>query len=318
MTLQRAAMRAALATLLGAMLNLAASILVQAQPSTPGQGPMLREGTAIKVSEHVFVIPDNGVPGVPNVGIIVGRNATLVVDTGLGRRNGQIVVNEVSKVGGNTAAVYLVTTHVHPEHDLGAQAFPASTKMVRSRAQVSEITELGQQTADAFRKRSDVMRELLEGAEFRSADVIFEDEHRLDLGGVRVRLLAMGPNHTPGDTAIFVEGDGVLFSGDVAMKALPAFASPKSSLGHWLTSLDRLEKLGPHVVVPSHGPTGDTAFIVNYRQFLTRVRDRTAALKAEGKSVEQVTEILVAELKPQYGDSGRMNGAIRVAYAEAR
>jgi hypothetical protein len=36
-----------------------------------------------KVSDHVWAII-----GFPNVGIIVGDNATLVVDTGLGRRNG--------------------------------------------------------------------------------------------------------------------------------------------------------------------------------------------------------------------------------------
>ena len=48
------------------------------QAAAPSQGPMVREGAAVKVSEHVFVIPDNGVPGVPNVGIVVGRKATLV------------------------------------------------------------------------------------------------------------------------------------------------------------------------------------------------------------------------------------------------
>ena len=39
----------------------------------------------------------------------------------------------------------------------------------------------------------------------------------LDLGGVRVRFLVVGPTHTRGDTGFFVEGDGVLFSGDVVM-----------------------------------------------------------------------------------------------------
>jgi len=310
--------KAALTSLLGAMLTLAASILVHAQPPAPAQGPMVREGATTKLSDHVFIIPDNSVPGVPNVGIIVGRNATLVVDTGLGRHNGQVVVNEVAKVAANPATLYLVTTHVHPEHDLGAQAFPASTKMIRSRAQVNEIAELGQQTADAFRKRSEIKKELLQGAEFRAADVTFEDEHRLDLGGVHVRLLAVGPNHTPGDTAIFVEEDRVLFSGDVAMKALPAFASPKSSLDQWLKSLDRLEALKVRIIVPSHGPTGDAAFLANYRQYLTSVRGRTAALKAEGKTLEEATQIVAGELKTQYGDSGRMTGAIRAAYAEAK
>lgn len=281
------------------------------------RGPMVREGATVKVSEHVYVIPDDGVPGVPNVGIIVGKKATLVIDTGLGRDNGAIVLRETQKVSGKTD-IYLATTHVHPEHDLGAHAFPASTKMIRSQAQVSEIAEFGQQTADAFRKRSPVMMQLLEGAEFRKADITFDKEHMLDLGGVKVRILAVGPNHTPGDTVFFVQNENVLFSGDVAMKGLPAFASPKASLSQWLESLNKLDALKSTLIVPSHGPQGDASFIANYRRYLTQVRDRAVALKAEGKTLEQATQAIAAELKDQYADTGRMAGAVRTAYAEAR
>jgi glyoxylase-like metal-dependent hydrolase (beta-lactamase superfamily II) len=102
------------------------------------------------------------------------------------------------------------------------------------------------------------------------------------------------------------------------MKPLPAFASPKSSLSHWLASLDKLEALKPRIVVPSHGPNGDASYISGYRQYLTSVRDRTAAAKASGKSVEEATQIVVGELKQQYADTGRINGAVRTAYAEAK
>ncbi|HYM36562.1 MAG TPA: MBL fold metallo-hydrolase [Steroidobacteraceae bacterium] len=299
--------------LLGTILLLAA----HAQQPPASAGPMVREGGAEKISDHVFVISDNSVPGVPNVGIIVGKKGTLVVDTGLGKRNGETVMKEVHRVTGKDPQ-YLVTTHVHPEHDLGAQAFPAATKMIRSKDQVAEIAEFGQTTADAFRKRSEVMKNLLEGAEFRKADVTFDKEHRVDLGGVHVKLMAMGSNHTPGDTAILIEEDHVLFSGDIAMKGLPAFASPKSSLEHWLQSLDRLDALKPRIVVPSHGPTGDAGFIANYRQYLTQVRQRTMALKVEGKSLEETTQLVTAELKDKFGDAGRMGGAIRTAYTEAK
>jgi glyoxylase-like metal-dependent hydrolase (beta-lactamase superfamily II) len=292
----------------------AASSFAQ-QPAAP-RPPMVRAGVTVKVSDHVYVIPDDSVPGVPNVGIIVGKRFTLIVDTGLGRKNGQTVLDETLKVSGKTK-LYLVTTHVHPEHDLGAQAFPDSTKMIRSQAQVDEIAEVGQRTADAFRSRSAVMKDLLEGAEFRKADITFDKEYKLDLGGVRVTLLSIGPDHTVGDTAIFVEQDKVLFAGDVAMKGLPMFASPKSSLTHWLISLDQLEALRPRVIVPSHGPMGDANFIADYRHYLTQVRDRTAALKAQGQTLEQVTQAVPAELKEQYPDAGRMTGAIRAAYAEA-
>jgi glyoxylase-like metal-dependent hydrolase (beta-lactamase superfamily II) len=87
------------------------------------QPPLIKEGVTEKVSEHVYAIPDGSVPLVPNVGIIVGSKGTLVVDTGLGARNGEAIMREVAKVrkGGD---LYLAVTHFHPEHDLGAGGFP--------------------------------------------------------------------------------------------------------------------------------------------------------------------------------------------------
>lgn len=279
-------------------------------------GPIIQANTAVKISEHVYVIPDNSVPGVPNVGIIVGDEATLIIDTGLGYKNGLIVFEEAKKISGNNP-LFLVTTHIHPEHDLGAHAFPENIQMIRSLDQIGEIKEFGMRTANVFRNRSSIMKDLLEGAQFRDADIEFEKEYKLDLGGVQVRLLALGPNHTPGDTATYVEEDKVLFSGDVVMKGLPAFASPKSSLTHWLNSLDRLEALHAEIFVPSHGPMGGTELITQYRHYLTTVKDRTHEMKSAGLSIEQISAKLSPELQQQFSESRRISGAIQRAYAEA-
>ena len=162
---------------------------------------------------------------------------------------------EVAKKLGDTRALYLVTTHFHPEHDLGAQAFPENTTLIRSNDQVKDIAEFGLQLAQVFARRSAVEAELLKNADFRKANVTFDRDYALDLGGVKVQLIAMGANHTRGDTAMWVELDRVLFSGDVAMRPQPAFASPYSTIRQWLSSLDKLEALKPAVIVPSHGPT---------------------------------------------------------------
>ncbi len=299
---------------------LALAVLSQptaAQPPGGGADPLIREGQTRKVSDHVWVIPDNSVPMVPNVGIIIGSKATLVIDTGMGARNGETVMREVAKVSRN-AEIYLVATHFHPEHDLGAGGFPASVKMIRSQEQVKDIEEFGLTQRDQFAARSPLNAELLKGATFRKADILFDQERMLDLGGVQVRFIAMGSaNHTRGDTAIMVQPDAVLFSGDDAMSGAPAFASPYSNLAHWLASLDRLDALKPKVVVPSHGPVGDAGFIAGYRSLFITVRDRATALKREGKTVDETVATVSGELTPRW-DRGRVGGAIRAAYAEAR
>ena len=284
-------------------------------PAAPPVPPLIREGVTEKISPHVYVIPDNSVPMVPNVGIVVGSRATLVIDTGLGARNGEAVMREVGKVSRN-AELYLVTTHVHPEHDLGAGGFPATTKMIRSKDQVDEIAASGLEMAKRFAGISPLHAELLQGAEFRKADITFEKEHTLDLGGVTVRFLAMGFNHTRGDTATFVEPDTVLFSGDVAMKLLPAVGAG-ASLSQWIASQDRMAALAPARVVPSHGAMGDASIMAETRRFVSTVQSRAAALKQAGKSLDEVLAALQTELAPAFGASPRMGGTIRAAYAQA-
>jgi glyoxylase-like metal-dependent hydrolase (beta-lactamase superfamily II) len=279
--------------------------------------PIVKVEGLRQISAHVHIIPDNSVPAVPNVGYVVGERAVLVIDTGLGPPNGAAVYEVAKKLAG-AKAIYLVTTHVHPEHDLGAQAFPDTAKLIRSTDQVKDIAASGLQLAKVFAGRSAVHAELLKDADFRKADITFERDYDLDLGGVRARLAAMGPNHTLGDTIIWIESDRVLFSGDIAMRPQPAFASPHSSLRQWLASLDRLEQLNPAIIVPSHGPTGDgTAFITRYRDYLTEVRDRTAGEKRAGRSADQAVEAVTSAFGERAPDKGRLGGAIKGAYGEA-
>ena len=235
-----------------------------AAQQAPRPDPLVRENSTQKVGDHVYVIPDNSVPLVPNVGIVVGTTGALVIDTGMGARNGATVLREAQKVAGSKT-LYLATTHVHPEHDLGAHAFPASTKMIRAEAQVQEIADDGLTTTERFKATSPFNAELLKDAQFRKADITFKDGYDLDLGGVTVRLMAMGFNHTKGDTAFFVEPDGVLFAGDIVMMRLPNVSGPESRVQQWLSSLDKLEALKPKLIVPSHGPNGDVAMIAAYR-----------------------------------------------------
>ncbi len=281
------------------------------------QAPIVKVDGLRQISARVHIIPDNSVPAVPNVGYVVGDRAVLVIDTGLGPPNGAAVYEVAKKLAG-AKPLYLVTTHVHPEHDLGAQAFPATTSLIRSADQVKDIAEFGLQLAKVFATRSATHAELLKDADFRKADITFERNYDLDLGGVRAQIIAMGPNHTAGDTIIWIESEHILFAGDLAMRAQPAFASPHSSLRQWLASLDRLEALKPAIIVPSHGPSGDgSGFIAGYRAYLTEVRDRTAAEKRAGRSVEQAVEAVTAAFGDRAPDKARLAGAIKATYAES-
>jgi len=295
-----------------------AAALAAAQPAPAD--PLIRDSAIAKVSEHVHVISDLDVGLVPNVGIIVGTRATLVVDTGLGPRNGETVRRVTGSVSTN-AELYVVSTHFHPEHALGESAFPSSAKIIRARAQQQDIDEFGLALAKTFSGRSATTAALLEGAEFRKADIIFDREHTLDLGGVRVRLLSLGPTHTRGDTVVWVEGDRILFAGDVVMnRTFVAFASPYSSVKAWLADFYQLEPLHPVKVVPSHGRVGDASLIADQRTMMTAIQARAVELKRQGKSADETASAVQTEFQAKYPDwaaPARVGSIARTAYMEA-
>ena len=302
-------------------LTIAGALLVApalAAQQTPPPDPLVKEGVTVKVADHTFVIPDGNVGLVPNVGIVVGSRATLVIDPGLGKRNGETVLREVAKVSRN-AEVYIASTHFHAEHTTGYLAFPASAKYVNSRVQEAEFAEGGAQQIQAFSRRSPMTAELLQGATGRKVDINFDRDHTLDLGGVRVRFLVVGPTHTRGDTALLVEGDSVLFAGDVVMNQSFLAAGAATSMKAWLAAFDAFDRMRPRTIVPSHGAVGDAALIAANRAVMTAVQTRARELKAQGRTADDTATTVQRELEAQHPGWPRANGiaaAARAAYAE--
>src|SRR6202167_3193104 len=171
--------------------------------------PMVSEDTT-KISDHVWAIM-----GFPNIAIVVGSRATLVVDTGLGPKNGATAARVAAKLAPNNTKLFLTTTHFHPEHAAGEPGFPPGTILIRDAVQQQEMEKHGQEMIDMFSQRSPQNKELLAGVVLRPPDVIFDQEATIDLGGVTARLLWFGGAHTKRDELTSVEPDRTLVSGDV-------------------------------------------------------------------------------------------------------
>jgi glyoxylase-like metal-dependent hydrolase (beta-lactamase superfamily II) len=289
-------------------------------PQTPPPpDPLVRENVTVKLAAHSYVIPDGNVGLVPNVGIVAGSRGTLVIDPGLGRRNGETVLREVAKISKSTE-VHIASTHFHAEHTTGYIAFPASAKYINSIVQEAEFEQGGMQMVKMFSGRSPATAEILKDAARRPAAVTFDRTYTLDLGGVRVRFLVVGPTHTRGDTAFFVEGDDVLFAGDVIMNNSFLAATAVSSMKAWLAAFDALEALKPRTIVPAHGEVGPGAIIAANRGLMQAVQARARALKAEGRTADEVSKVVQSEFQAQHPGWPRANGlaaAARAAYAEA-
>src|SRR6266699_3673877 len=133
-----------------------AAITATAAFAQQGQ-PMVSENTT-KISDHVWAIM-----GFPNIAIVVGNRATLVVDTGMGPKNGTTAARVAAKLAPNNQKLFLTTTHFHPEHAAGEPGFPASTILIRNAVQQQEMEKHGQEVMDRFRNNSAQNRDLLAG-----------------------------------------------------------------------------------------------------------------------------------------------------------
>lgn len=275
--------------------------------------PVLVEDT-VRVSDNVWAIM-----GFPNIGIVVGNRATLVVDTGLGPGNGATVARVVAKLARGDQKLFLTTTHFHPEHAAGEGGFPAGTILIRDAVQQTEMELHGREMLDMFASRSALQKQLLENATLRTPDITFETELKVDLGGVTVRLLWFGSAHTKGDELTFVEPDRTLISGDVVQnKVVPNIFGDGGTPSSWLAVLDKVAALNALHVLPDHSAPGDGSMVALEKRFISDLRNRALELKKQGVSADDAGKQLGAEFKMKYADWPNMNvtGFVRSIYAE--
>jgi glyoxylase-like metal-dependent hydrolase (beta-lactamase superfamily II) len=275
--------------------------------------PVLGEDT-VKVSDHVWAVM-----GWPNVAIVVGNRATLIVDTGLGPRNGATVARVAAKLAPGSQKLFLTTTHFHPEHAGGDAGLPTGTILIRNAVQQREMELHGTEMIDLFAGRSAQFKELLANATFRRPDITFEQEAQLDLGGVTARLLWFGGAHTKGDELTFVEPDRTLVSGDVVQnKIVPGIFRDGGTPASWLAVLDKVAALNALHVLPDHSAPGDGSLVTLEKQFISDLRNSALELKKNGVTVDDAGKRLEGEFKTKYPTWPSMTvaGFVRSIYAE--
>ena len=303
-------------------MRLIIAFLVAAAAFGQFPSPKLTEVTT-KVSEHVFMTT-----GFPNVIYVVGDDATLVVDTGLGAGNGALVAR-VAKRLSKGPKLFLTTTHYHPEHAAGIGGFPPETILIRPAVQQRELEKEGEQTMTFFRNSPQFGPSLQGLGPLRPPDVTFDAEAKLELGGgVTVRLMFLGAGHTASDELIFVDPDRALITGDIVQnKVVPAVSSSGGSFASWLTVLDKLVPLEPRVVVPTHSKVGDASLITSEAAFIRDMQGRAAALKRSGASAAEAIAQLTEVFKTNYPEwaantdwpnMNSMTGLVNRLYAEVR
>ncbi|MEV7276211.1 MBL fold metallo-hydrolase [Streptomyces sp. NPDC093111] len=207
------------------------------------------------------------------VGLVIGRDAVLLYDTGATLAQGAELRTQVGALTGCRRVTHIALSHPHFDHVMGTAVFSGAEVFGAAGLDTLLPREREELCTDAVRHGVDA-RAAAEAAEILVAPRhTVSGEWTLDLGGRQVLLANIGPGHSGHDLALFVPGaPEVVFCGDLVEESGEPQAGPDAIPGRWPAALDRLLSLGgpDAVYVPGHGAVVDAAFVRRQREELAR------------------------------------------------
>lgn len=199
-----------------------------------------------------------------SVGLLIGEQTALVVDTRSNPEQGSELRAAVAAV--TRLSCQVVLTHAHFDHCLGTEAFLPAPVWAHPRCRDDLARGGAAQYAEAlaWAGTHGLPREP------EPVTPVVPDRTvpaEIDLGGHRVLVTHPGPGHTDHDVVVWSPGTGVLFAGDlVEQGADPDFTDAYPL--EWPAAVSTLLRLGPRVVVPGHGEPVNTGFVAGQRDAL--------------------------------------------------
>ena len=294
------------ATLGAAVLGSALGVRAAAQP--PGPRPPTVDTSNLKeIADGVWVVGDHRTVLVPNIGIVVGREAALVVDTGLGPANGERVFALARRLAGRRRMM-LTMTHFHPEHGYGAQAFQPDATIVYNRVQRDELQQKGQFYIDLFRRmQGKAVADALDGTRLVTPHRVYDGPRtEIDLGGRTVELHATGAAHTRGDQVVFLPRERILFAGDLIEERMfpifPWFPPQDADIdgARWMSVLRGFSRFDPAVIVPGHGDPGGMSIALALASQMEVVDRGVRTRRARGQTAAEILAAYKPEIVAAY------------------
>ncbi|MGV9817539.1 MBL fold metallo-hydrolase [Nocardia xishanensis] len=274
----------------------------------PFPDPVVETANVEEVARDLVVIANRNVDLVPNIGVIGGSHSVLVVDTGLGPRNAEKVLNFASEYA-RGRRLYLTTTHFHPEHAFGAHAFTGAATYLVNTAQAEDLATKGEGYLAMFTQLGEPVARELDSTRIPVPDFTYDGGYELDLGGRTVLLQPTGRAHSKGDQVVTVPDVDVMFTGDLAeagqFAIFPWFPPHDTDVSgiRWIEVVKRLAEQRPRVVVPGHGDVGGARLLADVRDYLTELRDETWVRRDSAVAEETVAEevrALMIERHPEW------------------
>ena len=243
--------------------------------------------TAVGDGCHAWIQP-NGEWFESNAGLVTGDGESALIDTLADLALTQRMLDAFAGLTSDAPIGTVVNTHSDADHVYGNQLV-ADAEIVSSRRSTELIRRQDPGSFKGFERLARAMRlvgrlpmpvvgslplpllprvrirsiggyigDMLAPFDFDGIDIAaptreFEGELSVDVGGRRLRLIEVGPAHTPGDLFVHVPDAGVVYTGDILFVG----GTPIMWAGpviNWIVAIERLLDLDADTFVPGHGP----------------------------------------------------------------
>ncbi len=212
-------------------------------------------------SVYACLQKDRGL-GWSNSGLI-NRAGGLVIDTFWDLPHTRELIENYSRVW-KTPARRVVNTHHNGDHCWGNQLFEGAEIIghrLCAEGMKNESPELLQMMKGMAGNEDAALagfaRALKEwdftGITPTPPTTFIEGRMNLNLEGLDVHLIHVGPAHTGGDVVVHLPEQRVVFTGDVLFRRCTPIGWD-GTFAKWTQALDDIVALAPEVIVPGHGP----------------------------------------------------------------
>jgi cyclase len=237
-----------------------------------GFGPS--ELTLVKVTDNIYTIRD---AGSGNASLLVGDEGAILIDAKFPQNHDGIMkfIKQVT----DAPLLYLINTHMHPDHTGGNAA----------------MQDIGAHVIASENARRIMAERALPGL----PNITFKDRLRIWLDDMPIDLYYFGRGHTDGDIVVYLPTERLIVTGDLFALYGPYRAvidySAGGSLRDWTRTLQGVLSLDFDTVIPGHSGVTDRDKVEGYVDYLSATQDMVLQMNAAKRSRDDIQAMLKSE-----------------------
>jgi len=220
-----------------------------------------------------------------NLSFVIGETGVLVFNAGDNYLLARALHDEIRKI--TPLPVVAVALENGQGHSMLGSSY-WQEQGVPVIAHVDTAHEIEEYGVDVLRRMQLRNGEKARHTRLTMPDRTFEEKLAVDLGGLEVELMYLGPAHSPGDIVAWIPARSLVISGDMAFhqRLLPIFEHTDTAA--WIDTWERFAALGAEQVIPGHGDPTTMAEVTRFtRDYLVYLREKIAEVIDEGGDLQQ-------------------------------